>query len=147
MKRFQQLLIAAALLLPALSAAPPIPWDRMLHDVVIDGPTTVLTRAGKTYKSKRASLTLTEVTLLGSGISIPRQDVKEVIIRGKWEECCEELWIGTEMVAEAVRTEYFDLGIVLMIIGIPVAAVTLPPALVIQAFRHWTTHVRYKVVP
>lgn len=148
MKRSQQLAIAAVLLISTVKAAPPTSWDNMLQDVTIDGQATVVTKDGKKHKSEGVSFSLTGVRLPGEG-TISRQDVKEVVIRQKWDECCEALWLGAALVYEGGKLlgHGDESGVAAIILGLPVAAVTLPPALVIQAFRHWTTHVSYKVVP
>jgi hypothetical protein len=150
MKRFQSLLIIAAALVPAIKAAPSTSWDNMLLGSTVDGQATVVTKDGKQHKSQGVYFTPTEAILRG-GESILRKDVKEVVIRQKWDECCESLWFGAGLVGFGVLAlgsdDLFLPGIAAIIVGLPVAAVTLPPALLIQAFRHWTTHVSYKVVP
>ena len=153
MKRFQALVVAAALLIPALKAAPSLSWDKA--PALVDGDSaTVITRAGKRYKTKgQLSFTPTEVTLVTGRVSIPRQDVKEIVVRQKWDNCCEALWFGAELVFVGGQWlgsgdgAFVAAGVAAIAMGLPLAAVTSPPALVIQAFRHWTTHVSFKVIP
>jgi hypothetical protein len=123
----------------------------MLQDVTIDGQATVVTKDGKKHRSDGVSFSLTGVRLPGEG-TISRQDVKEVVIRKKWDECCDPLWYGAYLVYGGGRLlgsgdGWFFAGVAAIVVGLPMAAVTSPPALAIQAFRHWTTHVVYKVVP
>jgi len=70
------------LLAPAVRAVEPTPWDAMKGS--FPGAITVTTKTGKKLRrAGTAFFTASALLFDGTQISVPRQDVKEVVIRSR----------------------------------------------------------------
>lgn len=143
------------LLAPALRAAEPTPWDTMKG--AFAGSITVTTKTGKKLKRTGAvSFSASAVTFEGTGVTVLRQDVKEVVIRCPREICCDFLASGVLplfLLLSSIGSPEIDKeAIPIIIIATPVivgaAAVTGPPLLIIEGIRRLKpAKVLYRVVP
>jgi hypothetical protein len=150
-------LLAMLLLAPALRSAEPTPWDTMKGTFY--GSITVTTKTGKKLKrTGTASFSATSMTF--EGISVPRQDVTEVVIRRQREICCGRLAvgivpllfvlssIGSAEVYEDDKKVVIPMIIILSPVFVGMAAVTGPPLLIIEGIRRLKpAKILYRVVP
>jgi hypothetical protein len=148
-------IVPMLLLAPALRSAEPTPWDTMRGAYA--GTVTVTTKTGKVMKGAGGvSFSPSELMFPGTGVSVPRQDVKEVVIRRPREICCEALAVGIlplMFLLEAIGSRGLDKEVIpVVIIASPIivgmAAVTGPPLLVIEGIRRLKpAQILYRVVP
>ena len=148
--------IAVALsftLLAPLRASDPTPWDSMNKAF---GVVTVEMKTGKTLKkTDNVTFTRSAVLFLSTGFSIPRQEIKEVVIRQQRQVCCDALVAGVLPLAlvfggmgDAPSPESIPLIIVWAPLAIGMAAVTGPPLLIIEGIRRLKpTKLLYRVIP
>ncbi|HUA21619.1 MAG TPA: hypothetical protein VMB25_22900 [Bryobacteraceae bacterium] len=140
---------------PALRAADATPWDTMKGRY--GGIITVTTVNGRKWKHTGTALfSASEVTLLGTAISVPRAEVKEVVIREWRSECCDPLVLGVLPLLVLLHgafhhnipkdtLPYLPLTAPL---ALGIAGVTGPPLLVIEGARRLKpAKVLYRVVP
>jgi hypothetical protein len=141
------LVLPAMLLAPAARAVDLTPWGSMPRSV--NGSIKITTKSGKTFKGYGATF-LSDQVSLGSGETVPREEVKEITVRVPRERCCDVLWLGVAGVAFGVLSVPDDAvaGIAITLISLPVAAVLTPPALIIEGvYRLLPGKLVYKVVP
>ncbi len=142
---------AAALpfaLLAPLHAVEPTPWDSLNKAY---GVVTVKMKRGENLKrTDFVTFTATDMSFAQAAISIPRQDVQEVLIR----EVQKEPWgwlLNRQVLHSYLFTggTRFDLNaLILLPIGLSLGAVTLVPWIAYEGARRLKpTKVLYKVVP
>ena len=138
---------------PLLRAADPTPWDDMQGNY--SGAITVIPKNGKSLKAT-GTILFTSSALTLAGNTIPRQDVKEVVIRRPRQVCCEELLAGIfplALVLSSIGSSDFPKSAIpIIIIGSPfilgAAAVTAPPFFLIEGIRRLKpAEIMYRVVP
>ena len=121
-----------------------------------NGGITVTTKAGKNLKPKRVRFTATAIVFEGTAISVPRQEVKEVVIRRHRSTCCEPLYAGLvplALLVDGLRNDDIDpaalpFAIILSPIAVGIAAVTGPPLLAIEGIRHLVpARIACRVIP
>jgi len=150
--------VAAALpfaLLVQLRASDPTPWDSMTE---ASGAVTIKLKTGKTVKrTGKVVFTASDVSFSWPSLSVPRQQVKELVIRSPRPDCCQPLWTGVGLllfdlagIAESPSVPSIAEGILFLPVGLAAAAVTGPPLLVIESARRLfmkPTKLLYNVVP
>jgi hypothetical protein len=134
--------LSTILLISPLPAAEPRAWDSMTG-VAFSGLATVSTTAGKKMESKVGVLfSASAVTLQGSNISVPRQQVKEVVVRERRVMCCQTLQLGlapmafiAESTQDHSRPKDRIIDVVGMVIAVGAAVVVAPPLFTIEGIR------------
>jgi hypothetical protein len=151
--KISALVLSMILLAPTLRAVEPTPWDSMSG--TFTGTITVTPSSGKQLKGT-GSVLFTPSAVTFAGVSFPRQDVKEVVIRRPRKFCCESFALGLfplVLLGEGILNRDIPKdAIPIIIIASPVivgmAAVTGPPVLIIEGIRRLKpAKVLYKVVP
>lgn len=115
------------------------------------------TKAGKRVnRTDAVSSTASDVTFFHTGLSVPRRDVKEIVIRSRRDACCESLALGVlplVLLAQGIRNHDLPKDTLPFIIVVSpeivgMAAVTGPPLLIIDGIRRLKpAKVLYKVIP
>jgi hypothetical protein len=152
-RRISALALPTVLLAPTLRPAEPSPWDTMSGTYT--GTITVTASSGKQLKGT-GSVLFTPSAATFAGVSFPRQDVKEVVIRRPRNFCCESVGLfllPMALLVEGIQNHDIPMKTLpIIVIGSPVivgmAAVTGPPVLIIEGIRRLKpAKVLYKVVP
>lgn len=151
--KIRALALPIILLASTLRAVDPTPWDRMSG--TFSGTITVTPSSGKQLKGT-GSVLFTPSAVTFAGVSFPRQDVKEVVIRQPRKFCCESaglFLLPLDLLVEGILNRDIPKdAIPIIIIASPVivgmAAVTGPPVFIIEGIRRLKpAKVLYQVVP
>jgi hypothetical protein len=146
-------MMSMLLLVPALRATEPTPWDAMKG--TYSGDITITANTGKQFKGA-GSISFTPDAVNFAGVSHLRRDVKEIMIRRKRTFFCEPLAIGVMWLVWGVQAigerdlPKSDLSAILLFspVIVGMAAVTGPPLLIIEGIRRLKpAQVLYRVIP
>jgi hypothetical protein len=146
-------MMSMLLLVPALRATEPTPWDAMKG--TYSGDITITANTGKQFKGA-GSISFTPDAVNFAGVSHLTRDVKEIMIRRKRTFFGEPLAIGVLpllWVVEGIGDPNFPKSaipvvVLLSPVIVGMAAVTGPPLLIIEGIRRLKpAPVLYRVIP
>jgi hypothetical protein len=136
-------------------AQPTTPWDSVVG-VQRSGAVTIKTTDGRILKASYVSFT--DVDVSSTNLSVPRRDVREIVIRRERSACCRKLYYGL-MIGGLFAVQTVDqhqgtnasssvASAPPWVIGLGLGLVTLPAFLVIEGVRHLKpAPVLYRIVP
>jgi len=152
MKKIAFALFLLGLSLPTAQAKKPTRWDYLTSSTPIFGSVTVIAKNGKKYKDNSVAFSPSSLTLYSRGDSIPREEVKEVVVREPRDRCCARIKLPIAPIELAILAGDGTVGtVIFLIILSPLEAgfiAATPPAVLVEGIRHLKPRrVLYKVVP
>jgi hypothetical protein len=136
-------------------AQPATPWDSVVG-VQRSGAVTIKTTDGRTLKASYVSFT--DVEVHSTNLSVPRRDVREIVVRRERAVCCQKLYYGLiagglfaiEAVDQRQGTSVSSSIATAppWVIGLVVGLTTRPAVLVIEGVRRLKpAPVLYRIMP
>jgi hypothetical protein len=152
MKNIAYSLLLLGLSLPAAQAKEPTPWDLLANGSPILGSVTVITKDGKKHNDTSVAFNPSSLTLAEHRQTIPREEIKEVVIRERRDRCCATFILPSVPIGLAILAGENTIDKVLLsILVLPLEAAFIaatPPAVLIEGIIHLTpAKVLYKVTP